>query len=240
MSKLINHWEYGKPINSKRYFYTKSEFWNPLDGDSEELFDQRQPPGWGKKDIRYLINSWGFRSPEFDLTGQTKNIMTFGCSYTFGVGVDENHTWPNQMRKFFPDYRVYNLGISGCGADTVTRLAINWIPVLKPDIVLILWPNRYRFETYDNDPPYMAGPWSSNDIAFNEYFKDENSYNNSMKNRLMIDLLQKVHGFRYVAKDFDDINKKFKQDKSARDMAHPGPLWYGNLTDYFYKETQKL
>ena len=240
MSKIINHWEYGKPINSKRYFYTDSEFWNPLDGDSEELFDQRQPPGWDKKDIRYTINSWGFRSPEFDLTGQSKNIMTFGCSFTLGVGVDDNHTWPMQMRKFFSDYVIYNLGISGCGSDTVTRLAINWIPILKPDIVIVLWPNMYRFETYDNDPPRMHGVWSPENLMLNEFYKDENAYNNLMKNKIIFELIQKVHGFKYVSEDFEVINNIFQQDKAARDMSHPGPLWYGNLADYFYKESQKL
>jgi hypothetical protein len=237
---LINHWEHGKPTHSKRYFFNHPNFWLPDDGDSEELFDQNHPPGWGKNDIRYTINSWGFRSPEFDLTGQTKCVMTFGCSFTLGVGVDDNQNWPMQMRKFLPDYTIYNLGISGCGADTVARYAINWIPILKPEIVMILWPDVYRFETYDRDPPYTNGPWEKGNVAFNEFYKDENAYNNSMKNKVTLDLLQKIHGFKYLSKDFYKINEMFQGDNAARDMHHPGPNWYGNLADYFNKELQKL
>ena len=40
---------------------------------------------WKAFDITYSINSYGFRSPNFEL--DTDCIVSLGCSHTFGVGL---------------------------------------------------------------------------------------------------------------------------------------------------------
>jgi hypothetical protein len=45
--------------------------------------------------IQYMQNQYGFRTPEFN----NQELMTLGCSYTYGIGLPENFRWSNQLAK---------------------------------------------------------------------------------------------------------------------------------------------
>lgn len=194
--------------------------------------------------FNYKFNSSGFRSQEFDLSETTPIILTLGCSFTMGIGVPQDKNWPEEFKnKYFPNYRVWNAAIATASADTIARLAVNIIPIAKPDIVAVMWPCVYRYETYNQFQPSQHGPNVSevlpienkDDCIFK--YSNEDVYNNQAKNKIILELLQKVYGFRLLNIDWDDtINKVYNKHTwtKARDNIHYGVDWHQQMADDFY------
>jgi hypothetical protein len=44
-------------------------------------------------------------------------LITAGCSFTFGHGLNDEDTWPWMLQEKLPDYRVINVGSMGYGTD---------------------------------------------------------------------------------------------------------------------------
>ncbi len=70
----------------------------------------------------YDINSWGFRTPEFERQRPRKTLRVVCCgdSTTFGLGVGENHPWPARLQSILDgifgdilDVEVISAGVCG-------------------------------------------------------------------------------------------------------------------------------
>lgn len=88
------------------------------------------------------INSLGFRGREWDPGDTTAvRILAIGDSFTFGMGVDQDASWPmvleSQLRATGHDVAIANLGMPGAAPSDYVRIARKAIPALKPDIILI-------------------------------------------------------------------------------------------------------
>ncbi len=117
-------------------------------------------------DIKYLLNDYGFRSKNFT---DKPGILFFGCSHTFGVGVDQHMSWPELICNHY-NLECYNLGMPGKGLDLGAFFARLFIQDLCPNIeaicVLMPPPGRKSFfsstigdkEEYD----YEVIPWAYN------------------------------------------------------------------------------
>lgn len=230
----INYWELGKLTNGIYPPNAELKF-SPIDLDNEERFRKLKPSGWSEDSFTYKYNSNGFRSIEF-VVSDKPSILALGCSFTCGVGLPFGATWVEQLGEHFPDYKRYNAGLGGGSADTVARLATNLIPILKPKIVAVLWPHQHRFETYQNGSTAFNGPWI--DEPLNLQFEDNTSYNNQMKNKLIVDLLQKVYGFTLISLDLEKIFDSYGMGgwSKARDQAHFGADWQWQVAQDFYTE----
>ncbi len=68
-------------------------------------------------DVTYTIDENGLRmSPPYEESNVTGCVLFFGCSFTFGLGVNDNETLPYQVGiKSHGRYRVYNFGFRGYG-----------------------------------------------------------------------------------------------------------------------------
>jgi hypothetical protein len=248
----INFWEPGKTLNLGTYMPNTEMQFSLSDLDTEERFNNNPPDPsmWTKDSFNYKYNSYGFRSQEFDLAESKSKILTLGCSHTVGVGVPQYDNWPERFgQQYFPNHVVWNAGLGGGSADTVARLAVNMIPIIKPDIVAILWPSLFRFETYEKGPQFN-GPWLHE--VSNLQFEDNTAYNNQTKNKTVIDLLQKIYDFKLLSIDWEDtVEKVYTNIKwtTARDGVHFGIDWhqqiaydfnlqYSNPEDFMLKYTE--
>jgi hypothetical protein len=224
---MKNYWTYGElPIG--RYPPNSETNFSEMDLDNETNFSLHKTPGWSKDSFTYKYNSHGFRTAELDADHTNPLLLTFGCSHTIGVGVPSEITWSEQLVKYFPNHIVYNLGQGGAGADTVARLAVNMVPILKPAVVAVLWPSMYRFETYEQNAVFN-GPWSEETL--NLQFEDNTAYNNQTKNKLIVDLLQKVWNFKLLSIDFDSTHAVYETVRwsKARDNHHYGFDWHQQI-----------
>ena len=70
----------------------------------------------------------------------------FGCSLTYGIGVDEGEDWPTLLN-------LYNWGRPGSSNDRVVRHAIEYINNHKPESIYVLWtfPERREWRTPDGE-----------------------------------------------------------------------------------------
>ena len=85
-------------------------------------------------------------------------IMSIGCSFTEGIGVNDTETWPHQFTNLIPNAVDMNFGTGGRSNDFVARCLLTYYDLIKPDLVLIMYTNPQRREIYTKDngvEPFM-------------------------------------------------------------------------------------
>jgi len=88
------------------------------------------------------INALGMRGPDVSIDkGKKYRIAVIGSSYVYGWGVNDEECWvrllENNLRKAGVDAEALNLGRNGANVAQYRSLAIEAIPVLKPDLVIV-------------------------------------------------------------------------------------------------------
>ena len=106
----------------------------------------------------YTYNELGFRGDSIKKQGF--KIMSLGCSFTEGVGVNDNETWPIQFCKLIPNAVNMNFGTGGRSNDFICRSLMCYYDLIKPDLVLIMYTYPHRKEFYTKDDgiePFIPG-----------------------------------------------------------------------------------
>jgi len=98
------------------------------------------------------------------------NKIAFGCSHTYGIGVDPSDAWPALIG-------AENFGKPACSSDYVVRKLKEVLQTQSPDIVYILWPDWTRFEYEVNGTYFQSLPTDKNriqwmEIATEDWLKD--------------------------------------------------------------------
>lgn len=194
--------------------------------------------GWldNDKAIVYRYNSHGFRSNEFD---QTPSYLALGCSFTEGIGLPLNQTWPSLLSEKISS-NVWNLGVSGVGLDVCFRFLDYYLNELNILGVFVLLPNINRFELHTTRGMIWVNPhWESNDA--NEllikklwYSHDHNSYYNRRKNVLAMERLCQVKGIKFFTRECSDLETN--PPSRARDMRHDGYSGHIQVSDLFHRD----
>ncbi|HYN42571.1 MAG TPA: hypothetical protein VE129_12385 [Thermoanaerobaculia bacterium] len=77
---------------------------------------RRRLEGQNVYDVTYTTDALSRRvSPVPDPGGRSRHVLFFGCSFTFGEGVEDDETLPSQFGRQAPGYRPYNYGFCGYG-----------------------------------------------------------------------------------------------------------------------------
>ena len=131
---------YEETVNQTIAFYST---------DDEDLFEKNKKTlgkDWLYYDsnIVYKFNSLGYRTKEIpDL--DENFLLTFGCSYTEGVGMHVADLWPTYIAKDL-NLDLYNHAKHGTGMDIQCYNALLWkmnnLP--KPRLVIAQWPHKSR------------------------------------------------------------------------------------------------
>lgn len=85
--------------------------------DTKKLYEsnlKKQPKNWyyRNNNVRYTINSNGYRTYEFKDINWKNSVIIFGCSQVFGIGLDDEYTISNQLSKLIK-CPVINMGMGG-------------------------------------------------------------------------------------------------------------------------------
>lgn len=94
------------------------------------------------------------------------NKLAFGCSHTYGTGVERNETWAYILG-------AKNYGVEGCSSDYIARTALDIMLKESADIVYILWPDWTRFEYVDAGVYKQSLPTDRNRIQFMKTATDD-------------------------------------------------------------------
>jgi hypothetical protein len=182
--------------------------------------------------ITYEYNNHGFRTEPFD---NRPAGLALGCSFTEGVGVKLEQTWPAVLSKLC-NFHIWNLGVGGVSLDTVFRLLDNYLPLLNAKFVCILPPPASRFEYCDNDGLFIqVTPNSHHHHDFDKVWltQPHNAIINVRKNLLAI---QQVCMVANIPLFFVNIPPGKYCDRLARDLRHPGPDAQYILAENFYNQ----
>lgn len=180
--------------------------------------------GWIGQTITYQFNSHGFRTKEFDQS----SVVCFGCSFTMGTGLPAEHTWPAQLQQL-TGHSVINLAHAGSSNDTAVRMAIHYLPELKPQYALWLQTDRHRLEILD-DSSRRATNLIANDTS-NIHFGRDNFVKQwfASDSNQQLNLEKNTRAFRNLCNELNIVciilprNAVVKVDL-ARDLLHPGIL----------------
>ena len=231
------------------YFPGKFQWIPP---DTLENYKKKPKPGYDEHSISYDINCHGFRCMDlFEAINNEKPIiLTLGCSFTMGIGVDGPDSWPERFGKWFPNSNLINFGIGGGSSDMVTRLLYLALNKFTPAVVAILWPICSRMEEYNyidySYCPTNIGPWlSKKTIAV---YDDSHFLNNSIKNFIFAKYLLDFHKVKNVQFQIDDAivtsdimeNISIYTDYNGGRDEHPGRSWHREVADKFTKKYEAL
>jgi hypothetical protein len=203
-----------------------NSFWDAP--DNKENFRKNPKPEYTETSITYHCNSYGYRTPEFDLNSVAPSILCLGCSFTYGTGVKQEDAWPSLIRQRFPEYNVHNLGSAGSSGDTIVRTLTNTGDLLNPKIVLILWPEIFRFELYRSNNIYHTSALDG--ICRPEMLIDSHFIALRRKNKAMIDML--AARYNYTVINYSTRTMPVKFNDRGRD-EHPGPQSHANMAELY-------
>jgi len=201
--------------------------------DTKELFQKNlktQSPNWEyrNKVIKYTLNSKGYRTKEFEHIDWANSIVLFGCSFVFGIGLDDEDTICSQLAKI-TGIPVVNLGVGG---SSMTYSLHNSI-ILKngystPKAVVHIWTDYHRTVYYRRNRIESYGSWN---LEKNNYMDVwSNSNHHSATHGLMASITSKHlwSNTSYYEASFwnetaNSINCDYlKTEDYARDLIHPG------------------
>lgn len=121
--------------------------------DSESRYQSAPHPVFKPADVSYHFNAQGYRCPEFaqDRTDKEVTIVAIGASEVLGTGLPEDQVFGHLFARRLENHlqrpiKYFNLGMGGASADYVSRTLASALPVLKPDIVLLVFPYYGRRE----------------------------------------------------------------------------------------------
>lgn len=104
--------------------------------------------------FRYYINEYGCRG-HWTLSPDTKKFGFFGCSFTLGVGVDEQYTFVKVIENQFNDIECLNFGQGGSSIQRIAKLVSTSIRMFDFDTIVITLPSIYRFLVTDDNNNYI-------------------------------------------------------------------------------------
>lgn len=246
--------------------YGKTVTWWP--SDSEEAYKAKGNL-YKPTDFGYTLNKKGYRSIEFDKTSKNPKIMFVGCSFTTGIGVPFESVYTSivtdlMSKHFGVEFEQHNLGLPGYGADAMAQVVYQATSVIKPDIVLALFPGMQRRQYYPNIihrvafiPNYVRRNFfSAEQEAIVTLQRDSNDFYHWVMNWQFIEMTLRELDIPWVWGDYAHDHEldpflhhyvrtdnmiisnfpPFMTDKDfGRDMMHPGPKSHASYAQMMFE-----
>jgi len=217
-------------------------------------------------DFLTLNGEWNFKVPLWNLYNgkgglelnesfrdslQNCDIACFGCSFTFGWGINNNETWPTQLANL-TNKKVCNYGIGGSNNKQILETALEYVKKYNATDIIIQLTHMCRLQLQHEGKYYNWYP-NINDKKIKNLFKEETYKMSKFSETTVLfagvnkSLLKKINeikkhiiGTIYITTYIDDhyqclknlSNKDFyilpkynlnKEYKLAPDNLHPGP-----------------
>jgi hypothetical protein len=110
----------------------------------------------------YVLNSYGYRTDEFDTFVDSNFDMIIGCSFAEGIGVRKSEMWVSHYEKLL-NTRTVNLSKGGNSNKNIKNTLFSWFMSNrpKPRRVLLCWTEATR-DTYvrtGGSPVHLNHKW---------------------------------------------------------------------------------
>lgn len=203
------------------------------------------------KEYMYKLNKNFYRTSNFiNFEKQNFNVLTSGCSFTFGTGLPEELIWPTIIKKNIEkltidniklkseNVKLFNLAQSGASTHYIINQIMLFIKKFgKPNLIIILFPEISRDIIYEDQSQQVIN------ILLREEFltktSNEKKYilnyvheNNILKNYTLISLFEnycKESNIKFLwsctLKEDFDVYKKLKFNYISKEFI--------NFEDYY-------
>ena len=228
------------PCHVQQQYAGKTLLWCSIDSEQEynknlkntwqrELLFQN---GWIDHKIEYQYNAQGFRSREIDLT--RPGFAVFGCSFTQGLGLP---IWDLYHERISKDLGipVDNFGVYGASNGLAFRLAHYWLPIIKPQFVILQTTFKERFEIINQHnvstvmSPAFPQVATVQEVFRDWWFTDANSIADKQRNELAIQQVCHQSGIPVHVIDVEDFRNPVLG--LSRDLTHSGPLSHRRVSE---------
>lgn len=219
--------------------------------DYQTLIDSQSPDWYYRNNtVTYTINDQNYRCDNFNNVDWSNSIIMLGCSFVYGIGVDDQYTLPSRLSKL-TNLPIVNLGATGCSQQfCLYNLTILRQANIKPKAVVIAWPHSKRTFVLKNSRQLHGG-------HFNNWFLDprfpyekvfaeiETHRINYIFNRTTANLM--YHDIPVIHTSFykDDVEDQLTLNNDitllpvvdkARDLKHPGMETFKNSAAVVYRK----
>lgn len=170
--------------------------------------------------VEYRFNSIGYRTSPVDQY-RGDEILAIGDSFTLGLGVAQQHTWPDQLSRLL-DYPVLNFSLNGASNDWMARKTQQLLTRFTPRAVVVHYSFSHRRERPSLD-------WTDDERTECEpFYSDQENYENW---RRAFDYFAQinipvVHGFvnnwHTQPVDYNSLPGKVIAPIAAIDLARDG------------------
>ena len=162
------------------------------------------------------------------------NKIAFGCSHTYGIGVQPDEAWPALLG-------AVNCGKPGCSTDYIARICEEQIVEHKSTIAYFFWPDWTRFERNDEQFMPATHPHMYKDRT------DEWLHDNREDKIVKIENICSKHDVLMVSiymENLFGVLDHCDRWPLGTDRSHFGPQWHKWLSDIFqvkqsFKEYEK-
>jgi hypothetical protein len=107
-----------------------------------KYIQEGEKDNWNSDPWYYTLNSYNFRD-EWNLDDPRKRIGFFGCSFTFGEGIEASKQFTNIVGNHF-DLNVFNFGAGGAGVEKVAWTFSAIANHVDLDYAVVTLPAWYR------------------------------------------------------------------------------------------------
>ena len=194
--------------------------------------------------LTYDLNNQGFRCRPFEeIDHRKQQILVLGCSFTFGIGLQQEQLWHDHLRLAFTDdtTQIWNIGVPGYSNDAIVRLTWRFLEYIRPVIIFVQWTSFHRREYVRDDnstwriltnhPKF----WNDGSDEYKAFLMIHNDFNDQYcfeKNLAFMSNLTKAH---HVIFNYDTIDN-FPCIDYARDEEHPGQESHRLFAVQIYKQ----
>jgi hypothetical protein len=204
-------------------------------GSDDEIKFQKnletQPEDWVYRNTKivYDRNPYGHRSVHMSEIKQDGFLLTTGCSFTEGIGLPLEWTWPHVLSGQL-GLPYYNLGLSSSGPDLAIYNLCRFLTacphtpgyivmMLPPPDRMFVLPNGIRDEKVQGIGPWVDSKFYEMNVKFNSFDT------NLLKVDAVWKTLKKVMTkTKFVFFTFRDVPPWESELDFARDLMHRGPL----------------
>jgi hypothetical protein len=237
--------ELDEPSRQKWSSTDNEEAWK---GNVKFKRDVLEKEGWFDTEVYYDLNSHGYRDDEF--VSSPASIIAMGECFTYGTGIPREMTWPYLLGEELNE-KVWNLGLCMTGLDTCFRTLYNWLPVIKPKMVLLLENSSLGREVWSVDESGKEewndaiGFWSSVEWQKELVNSSTERFISRQKNLLAVSQLCSINNVelkiisaseRNAVGLADYAKNKHKKYALSRDLIHPGLPFHEAMVELWKKE----
>lgn len=227
--------------------------------DSKQCYESilsNAAPDWHYRlnPITYTVNSQRYRCDDFSKIDWNNSIVIFGCSFVFGVGVDDADTLSNKLSNQL-GLNVINLGVNGASQHfNLYNMILLKNHNITPKAFIHVWPeSRRTLEIDSNDTVATGGPWNNyrlpKEVPYEKVFYSHRTHIHAFSFNIMnANLLANSTPIIHASFHVDNVKLQPKElgvtllptvDK-ARDNRHPGIASYESAADILNRKITRL